>query len=159
MKLGLLLESAQAHQNLAHRSIEMLDERVRDLDGVIRTEVRQALIEELQEMHLEISRATHAMRRFGRSINFRFGAAGAALLLLAVGIPAVLFWRAVPDRGEIDALRTQRDALSANIVRLERRGGRLEWRLCGERSAPCVQIDNSQPPFGEHSDFRIVKGH
>ena len=159
MKLGLLLESADANQNLARTGIERLNEHVRDLDGLVRSEIRSTLLDELHEIHVEISKAAQALRNLRRSIAFRLGAACLVALTVTIGIPAALTWHFVPSAAELSALRAERDALSSNIARLQEQGGRLEWRHCGERSRLCVRVEPGEPAFGGHSDFRIVKGH
>jgi hypothetical protein len=44
MKFGLLMESAQAHQKLAETHLEQLRAHTRDLDGVVRDEIRRTLV-------------------------------------------------------------------------------------------------------------------
>ena len=48
MKLGLLMEAAQAQQGLAAQALERLREHTAGLDAVVREEIRATLIEELQ---------------------------------------------------------------------------------------------------------------
>ncbi len=50
MKFGLLMESAQTHQKLADAHLEKLRAHTRDLDGVVREEIRRTLVEELQDL-------------------------------------------------------------------------------------------------------------
>src|SRR6202171_6593087 len=62
MKFGLLMESAQAHQKLAEAQLDKLRAHTDDLDGVVRDEIRRTLIEELQMLTAESTRATQALR-------------------------------------------------------------------------------------------------
>ena len=75
MKVGLLMESAQAHQKLAETHLEKLRAHTQDLDGVVREEIRRTLIEELQDLAAESKRAAQALNGMKRAANMR----GAAL--------------------------------------------------------------------------------
>jgi len=158
-KIGLLMESVHSQQQLARDSIDRLDELTRHLDEVVRAEIRETLVDELRNMRLEVDRSMHALRGLRRSVALRFGATGLMLLTLAGGVTTALIGRFAPSESELQALRARRDALVANIGRLEQRGGRLQWRLCGDQSRLCVQIDSATPAFGAHADYRIVKGY
>ncbi len=57
MKFGLLMESAQAHQKLAEAQLEKLRAHTQDLDSVVRDEIRRTLVEELQMLTAESTRA------------------------------------------------------------------------------------------------------
>jgi hypothetical protein len=50
MKVGLLMESAQAHQKLAEGQLERLRAHTQDLDSVVRDEIRRTLVEELRAL-------------------------------------------------------------------------------------------------------------
>src|SRR5271156_1986128 len=63
LKFGLLMESAQAHQRLAETQLETLRSHTQDLDGVVRDEIRRTLVEELQMLTAETSRAARALQR------------------------------------------------------------------------------------------------
>ena len=63
MNVGLLLESAQTHQKLAEGQLERLREHTRDLDGVVRDEIRRTLVEELRALTAEAARATEALQK------------------------------------------------------------------------------------------------
>jgi hypothetical protein len=65
----------------------------------------------------------------------------------------------LPSAGEIDALRLRRDQLQANVQKLEQKGGRADWRHCGETARLCVRIDNSAPPYGEKGEYFVLKGY
>src|ERR1035438_3296612 len=67
MKLGLLIESAQAHQKSAEVQLEKLRVPTDDLDGVVRGEIRRTLIEELQMLTAESARAAQVLQRVGRT--------------------------------------------------------------------------------------------
>ncbi|HTV95784.1 MAG TPA: hypothetical protein VME42_07260 [Steroidobacteraceae bacterium] len=159
MQVGLLMESAQAHQKLAETQLERLRSHMQDLDGVVREEIRRTLVEELQELTAESRRAAQALNGMKRAAQLRALLWSAATAALSTAIPtAAAFWL-LPSAARIDALTLQRDQLRASIVRLEQSGGRIDWRHCGERARLCVRVDRSAPAFGDKADFYIVKGY
>jgi hypothetical protein len=159
LKLGMLMESAQAHQQLAETHLERLRAHTRDLDGVVRDEIRRTLVEELRLLTAETGRATEALRKIRRGTGVRVGLWSVAIALLCTGIPiAILRW-ALPSASDIATLRTRRDELAANVASLERRGGRIEWRQCGEKLRLCVRVDRKAPIYGEMADYYVVAGY
>jgi hypothetical protein len=159
MKFGLLMESAQAHQKLAESHLERLSAHTRDLDGVVRDEIRRTLIEELQMLWAESKRTTEALQRIGRSTSLRVGLWSIVIAIQSTGIAiAILHW-ALPSGSEITAMRVRRDELSANVAILEGRGGRIDWRRCGETARLCVRVDRKAPTYGEKSDYFVVAGY
>jgi hypothetical protein len=159
MKFGLLMESAQAHQKLAETHLEELRAHTRDLDGVVRDEIKRTLIEELQMLSVESKRATEALRRIRRGATARVGLFSLVTAVLCAGIPAAITRWALPSRSEISALQARRDELATSIAALERRGGRIEWRRCGETTRLCVRVDRKAPAYGEKADFYVVAGY
>src|SRR5271154_1181112 len=93
LKLGLLMESAQAHQKLAETHLERLRVHTQDLDGVVREEIRRTLIEELQELTTESKRAVQALNGMKHAANMRglLWSIGIAVLCTAIPI-AVVRW-------------------------------------------------------------------
>jgi len=93
MNFGLLMESAQAHQKLAESHLEQLRAHTRDLDAVVRDEIRRTLIEELQLLWAESKRATEALQRIRRGASVRFGLWSIVISILCSGIPmAIARW-------------------------------------------------------------------
>jgi hypothetical protein len=156
MKCGLLMESAQAHQKLAESQLERLCAHTRDLDAVVRDEIRRTLIEELQMLWAESKRATEALQRMGRNAAVRTGLWCVVVAIPCTGIPMAAMRWALPSATEIAALRARRDELSASIAALERRGGGIDWRRCGERTRLCVRVDRKAPAYGENGDYFVV---
>ncbi|MGH8327807.1 MAG: hypothetical protein ACRET2_13715, partial [Steroidobacteraceae bacterium] len=68
-------------------------------------------------------------------------------------------WWMLPSRSEVAALRARRDALAANIARLQQRGGSVDLRRCGARARLCVRVDRDAPAYGADADYLIVKGN
>jgi len=159
LKFGLLMESAQAHQKLAETHLQQLRAHTQDLDGVVRDEIRRTLIEELQMLTAESQRAADSLRRIKRSANTRVALLSVALSIVCTAIPTAVMGWLVPSKTEIAQLRAKRDELAANLTALERRGGRLEWRNCGEATRLCVRIDRKAPSYGEKADFYVVAGY
>jgi hypothetical protein len=159
MKFGLLMESAQAHQKLAETHLEELRAHTRELDGVVRDEIKRTLIEELQMLSVESKRATEALRRMRRSASVRVGLFSLVTATLCGGIPTAITRWAMPSTSEISALQGRRDELAAGITALERRGGRIEWRRCGGSTRLCIRVDRKAPVYGEKADFYVVAGY
>ena len=157
LKLGLMMESAQAHQALAATHLERLTAHTRDIDGVVREEIRRTLIEELREMSAETQRAARALRTLKRSANLHSIAGCVVVALLCTAIPTGIARWVLPSTAEIARLQAQRDALNAGLVRLERRGARVDWRSCGADLKLCVRVDTAAPGYGPNADYRVVK--
>ena len=159
MKFGLLMESVQAHQKLAESHLEQLRAHTRDLDAVVRDEIRRTLIEELQSLWAECKQATQALQRIRRGATVRGGLWSIVIAILCTGIPMAIMRWALPSGSEITALRARHDELSASVAILEGRGGRIDWRRCGERTRLCVRVDRKAPTYGENADYFVVAGY
>jgi hypothetical protein len=159
MKVGLLMESAQVHQKLAEGQLEKLRTHTADLDAVVRDEIRRTLVDELQMLTAETTRATRALQRL------RSGAARRGLVLslagamLCSGIPIALTRWVLPSPAEIAALRARREELAASVAKLEQQGGRIDWRRCGEARRLCVRVDRKAPSYGEKADYFVIEGY
>jgi len=159
MKFGLLMESAQAHQKLAEAQLDKLRAHTDDLDGVVRDEIRRTLIEELQMLTAESTRATQVLQRVGRGAFVRGTLWSIVMAVLCTGIPTGIMRWALPSESQITSLRARRDELAASVATLERRGGRIDWRRCGAAARLCVRIDRSAPTYGEQADIYVVAGY
>ena len=159
MKFGLLMESAQAHQKLAEVHLEKLLSHTQDLDAVVRDEIRRTLIEELQLLAAESKRATEALKRIRRAAAGRVALWSVAIAILCTGIPVAVIRWSMPSPAEIAALRARRDELSASVATLERQGGRIVWRHCGETARLCVRVDRKAPVYGERADYFVIAGY
>jgi len=159
MKLGLLMEAAQAQQRLGQESLERLAAHTRDLDVIVRDEIQRSVAEGLGSVASESRRAAQSLQSLRRAVNVR-------VLLWTVSITAVCsavgigeaFWM-LPSQREVASLRARRDALAANIASLEQRGGMLDLRQCGGRARLCVRVDRNAPAYGPGADYLIVKGY
>jgi hypothetical protein len=159
MKCGLLMESAQAHQKTAEAQLEKLRVHTADLDSVVRDEIRCTLVEELQMLTAESTRAALAFRKA------RFGAFARGTLwsivvaVTCTGVPVGIMRWGLPSESQIAALRVRRDELAANLAALEARGGRIDWRRCGAAARLCIRIDRGAPVYGDKADFYVVAGY
>jgi hypothetical protein len=159
MKFGLLMESVQAQQKLAESHLEQLRAHTQDLDAVVRDEIRRTLIEELQSLWAESKRVTEALTRIRRGATLRVGLWSVATAILCAGIPVGIMRWTVPSGSDVTALRARRDELSASVAILEGRGGRIDWRRCGDRSRLCVRVDRKAPTYGDNADYLVVAGY
>jgi hypothetical protein len=159
LKIGLLMEAAQAQQALAETALASLKGHMSTLDDVVRDEIRHALVEELQALGNESQHAAESLRRLGRVANARITLWSIGLTLLCTAIPMCGQWWVIPSQSEIAALRLERDQLAANVTSLEGRGGRIELRRCGGSDRLCVRVDRKAPAYGEAGDYVVVKGY
>ena len=90
MKFGLLMESAQAHQKLAESHLEQLRAHTRDLDAVVRDEIRRTLIEELESLWAECKRATEALNRIRGGTSARLILCSIVVAILCTAIPTAI---------------------------------------------------------------------
>lgn len=159
LQAGLLMESAQAHQRLAESQLEKLRMHTQDLDGVVRDEIRQTLIQELSMLTAETMRATQALQKVRRGAARREVMWSLGLTALCALAPLAVARWALPSPGEIAALRAQRDDLSSNIAKLKAQGAGIDWRRCGEGKRLCVRIDRKTPSYGDKADYYVIQGY
>jgi len=159
MAFGLLMESAQAHQKLAENQLQKLRDHTRDLDGVVRDEIRRTLVDELQMLTVETARAIGALQKIKRGATVRNTLGSVAVAVACAIAPIAVAKLALPSAAEISALKARRDELALNISRLEQRGGRVDLRRCGASLRLCVQIDLKAPKYGDKADFYVIEGY
>lgn len=159
MKLGLLMEAAQAQQRLGQESLERLAAHTRDLDAIVREEIRRTVAEELGAVADESRRAVQALRRVRRAANLRVLAWTVSIAAVCSGVAIGEAWWILPSQREIASLRARREALIANIAQLKKRGGAVDIRRCGSRGRLCVRVDRHAPAYGAGADYLIVKGY
>jgi hypothetical protein len=159
MKLGLLLESAHAHQTLAAGVLEKLKSQVGELGGIARDEIRSTMVEELHALGEDSRRAAETLRRLRYVADLRVALWTLGMAALACAVPLCTARWVLPSRSEVAALSARRDALEAAVVRLKAQGGQMELQHCGAAQRLCVRIDRKAGVFGEAGDFLVVKGY
>ena len=159
MKLGLLLESAHAHQTLAETALEKLKAQVGELGGIAREEIRATLIEELQALGDDSRQATETLRRLRHVADLRVALWTLGMAALACAVPVTAGWWLLPSRGELAGLAVRRDMLEASVARLKAEGGEIELRRCGSARRLCVRVDRKAGSYGEAGDFLVAKGY
>jgi hypothetical protein len=159
MKLGLLLESAHAHQTLAETVLQKLKSEVSELGGVARDEIRATMLEELSALGEDSRRAAETLRRLRHVADLRVALWTLAMVAISCAAPMGIAWWLLPSRGELAALNARRDELQTSVARLRAEGGQVEMRHCGVAQRLCVRIDRKAGAFGEAGDFVIVKGY
>jgi len=159
MKIGLLMESSLAQNELAETHLDKLRRHIQGLDDVVRGEIRRTLMEELRSLTVEADRAARALRAMQRTANVRSVAWSIGTAALCAVIPTAVAHWALPSVSDIAALRAQRDALARSVAQLEQRGGKVDWRSCGDSARLCVRVDRKAPTYGERADYYVVKGY
>jgi hypothetical protein len=159
MKLGLLMETAHANQKAVQGSLKKLKAASNELAAIVREEVHLAFLQELQGLAEETRRASDSLRSVGRAANVRVLFWSLSLTLMSSLIPLAFACWLIPTPAQIAALRLKRDDLVASIALLERQGGRIDLRHCGQVARLCVRIDRTAPAYGEQSDYSVVRGY
>jgi hypothetical protein len=90
VSMGLLMEIAQSHQQLAEASLESLKEHAAGLDAVVREQIRRTLIAELRGVHVEAERAASSLRRVQKAADLRIVAWSIGIAVLSALIAAAV---------------------------------------------------------------------
>jgi hypothetical protein len=159
MQLGLLMEAAQTHQKSAESTLRKLKATTNDIATLVREEVRNVIVTELQSLEADTKRASNALREVQRAATLRVLIWSVGITTLCSGIPLLLACWLIPSHGEIAVLRARHDELATKIASLEERGGRIDLRRCGAGARLCVRVDRKAPMYGEQSDYLVVRGY
>ena len=71
VSIGLLMEVAQTHQQLAEATLASLKEHTTGLDAVVREQIRQTLIDQLRGVHIESQMAVESIQRIRNAADRR----------------------------------------------------------------------------------------
>src|SRR5262249_26871775 len=148
MKLGLLMEAAHAQQTVAQTSLEALKAHMRDLDAVVRDEIRHTLIEELQALGNDSRCAAEALRALKRAANLRSVFWSIGITHSLPGFPRVEGGGSTPPRAKTGAFLPKRDSLAAKVARLEKRGARIDRGRGGGEKGFWGGGDGRAPAYG-----------
>lgn len=159
MRFGLLMEAAQAQQRLGQEALERLAAHTRDLDVIVRDEIHRTLAEGLANVAGESRRAAESLQRMRRAANVRTLLWTVSIAMISSAVAMGEAWWMAPSQSELAALRARRDALAANVARLERHGGTLDIKTCGPRARLCIRVDRDAPAYGPGADYLVVKGY
>ncbi|HEV2270593.1 MAG TPA: hypothetical protein VGR92_14145 [Steroidobacteraceae bacterium] len=159
MRVGLLMEAAQAQQRLGQESLERLAAHTRDLDLIVRDEIRRTLAEGLGNVASESRRATESLQRMRRAANARTLLWTVSIAMICSAVAMGEAWWMVPSQSELAALRARRDALAATVAHLQRLGAMLDVKTCGPQARLCVRVDRNAPAYGPGADYLVAKGY
>jgi hypothetical protein len=158
VKLGLLMETAQAHQKLAEAVIAELGLQVNGFAALATDQIQTALGEALEPVHMQAQGVVEALQRAKRAANLRSALWTVGITAPAAAIALFVAWCVLPTQAQVNGLRTERDELASNIAALDHRGARADIRRCGAGRL-CVRVDLKAPRYGEGSDYLIIKGY
>jgi hypothetical protein len=159
MQLGMLMETAHAHQEVIEGSLKRLQAHTQGLDDVVRDEIRRVFAAELAELVDESARAASALRSLGRAASLRSAGWGALFgAVPGVALSLLLAWW-LPTPAQVGALRLEHARLAAGIARLTDSGARIDVRRCGASSRLCVRVDRRAPAYDEQADSLVVRGY
>jgi hypothetical protein len=159
VRLGLLMEAAQSHQELVDGSLRQLQAHTRGLDEVVRDEIRRVMSAELAELMEEATRAAEVLRALARAATLRAALWSTFAVVVPGAVVAIFLWWWLPSPAQMAALRSQHAQLAAAVARLSSGGGRIDLRRCGDTSRLCVRIDRHAPAYGEQADYLVVRGY
>lgn len=159
MKLGLLMEAAQANQKMVESSVRKLRAAANELAAGVREEVHRVMVEELHSLAADAKRASDALYAVRRAASTRVLLWSLGITTLCSLVPLGLANWIIPSQAEIASLRMRHDELAMRIADLERKGGRIDLRRCGSDARLCVRVDRKAPSYGEQSDYLIVRGY
>lgn len=157
LKLGLLMETAQAHQRLSADVLAQLNEHVRTLGEMVRVQVTRAVVESLDGLREETNQTTRALRRLRRATDVRSVLCSGAAMMASAAIAVAVVHLEVPSARQIAALRTRRALLAEDVKRLHQYGAAVDVRRCGPNGKLCVRVRRHGPAYGPHGDFLLVK--
>ncbi len=157
--MGLLMETAQAQQRLAESSLRKLKVHASELAVIVSDEVRRVLAGELQTLASDTRAAGDALRALRRGVGWRLGLLTLALSATCTTLALAVAWWILPSRAEMSVLRVRRDEYAASVATLERAGGRVDLRRCGDQQRLCVRVDRHAPAYGESGEFLVVQGY
>jgi hypothetical protein len=159
VRAGLLLDSAEAQRAQATEVLERLQQHLAQLDDVVRDEIRATLLEELRTVADEGRQASASLRRLRQAAHAHLGLWSTVIAAGAAAVPLALSWWLTPSAAELDALRTTRAELKANIAQLSAAGGRVQLRHCGDVARLCARVERAAPRYGEGGEYAILKGY
>ncbi|HEX9473153.1 MAG TPA: hypothetical protein VF931_03110, partial [Steroidobacteraceae bacterium] len=108
MKMGLLMETAQAQQRLAESSLRKLKVHASELAVIVSDEVRRVLAGELQTLASDTRAAGDALRALRRGVGWRLGLLTLALSATCTTLALAVAWWILPSRAEMSVLRVRR---------------------------------------------------
>lgn len=104
VSIGLLMEIAQAHQQLVEAALAKLKEHTVGLDAVVREQIRQTLIDELRGVHFESQRAVEGLRRVQTAAGARIVWLSVRIAALSAGVAALVGFVTMYVCGELAGL-------------------------------------------------------
>lgn len=101
-----------------------------------------------------LDEATDKVRNAGAWISWKFALVFALAGAAAVATNYAIGRFTLPDRAEIEALRSEKAELEANIEDLRKRGGKIKLDRCGPTNRLCIEITPSQGTDKGQTDFQ-----
>jgi hypothetical protein len=158
LRVGLLLETAQAQQRVGEEVFERLRDHLRALDVLVRSEVGRAACETLEALSSEAQQTEAALRSLRQETTVRVLTWSTAAMVLSAAIGLVILHVLVPSSAQVSELRARRAHYASDIQRLRQFGGAVDLRRCGTTGRLCVRVHPHGPRYGRHRDYLLVKG-
>ena len=131
----------------------------RELEQAVRHEVRAAFVEEFEALGQAGRRAAEALEAVRRVASLRLALWVIVVVMCCSLIPLAVVRMAFPTRAELISLRSERDSLESQVMRLSQHGGRIDMRRCGPGGRLCARVERAAPRYGVDGDYYILKGY
>lgn len=135
------------------------DGLARELEQALRDGLRAVFEEEFEALGQAGRRAAEALNAVRRVASLRLALWAVVVVICCSVIPLAIVRVAVPTRAELTRLRSERDALEAQVAQLSRRGGRIDLRRCGASGRLCARVERDAPRYGADGDYYVLKGY
>lgn len=172
MKAGLLMEAAEAHQQLAAVALKRLDAATRALGTLepsvreaVRDAVAQAVSEaakaEFAQLRAEAQRTSQALQSARSGLGWSFGVIACAMSvvtagMLVGGIYLLGGFAGNAAAGPVASPAAGLQGEPAALAEIARRGLQPTVALCGQARRPCVKVDPKAGSFGPRKDHMVL---
>lgn len=153
------MEAVQGLQTVAEDSLARLQSLTRNLDAIVRDEIRRTLVDELGGLTAVANRASSTLESICATSSLRCAVFGFVMTSISAGLPMAIGLWTLPSPAQVDELRARRTQLSQDIQELRRQGAEIELRHCGQARRLCARVEREAPAFGPQADYLILKGY
>lgn len=157
--IELLIEAALRREQEADAAVARFDALTRELEQIVREEIRGAFVEEFAALGEASRLAGEALHALRRTASVRLALWCVLVVAACCAIPVVIARTVLPSGPQLAHLQAERDSLAAGVTELARRGGRIDLRRCGASGRLCARIDLSAPAYGRDRDYRVLEGY
>lgn len=168
IKAGLLMEAAEAHQQIAVAALKRLDAATRTLEPSVRDAVEQVVAQtakaEFAQLRSEVLRTSQAMQSVRSGMTWNLGLLACTMAVVAAvtmvgGIYLLGGFSSVASAAELAAAQRLRGD-PAVLAEVARRGLKVDVAFCGdargENRRLCVKVDPKTGGYGPRKDHMVL---